>query len=130
MHGAKGDIEAAGGSLVFLGTGSPAFAKDFQQERVPDTPVFSDPSGATYNALGARSGLAVTLGPSSLLAGRRARAAGFRQGRTQGKALQLGGVAVILPGDRVAWSFLSQFAGDHPETGDVLAALRAAVATV
>lgn len=130
MLGVKDDIEAAGARLVFLGTGAPAFAKDFQQERVPGIPVYSDPSGRTYDALGAKHGLTVTLGPGTISAGKRAREKGFRQGRTQGKALQLGGVAVILPGDRVAWSYLSRFAGDHPESEAVVDAVRAAVARV
>ncbi|GAC1580241.1 MAG: hypothetical protein NVS3B18_13880 [Candidatus Dormibacteria bacterium] len=127
MRSVKGEIEAAGARLFFVGSGAPPFARDFQQTYVPDCEVFSDPSGDTYTALGARSGLVSTLGPSVMRAARRARKAGFSQGRTQGRAFVQGGVMVALPGDLGPWSYLSEHAGDHPEPAAVVEALRAAL---
>ena len=128
MRGVKPRIAEAGAALAFVGSGAPHFARDFQQAYAPDCQVFSDMSGATYEGIGARSGVLSTLGPQVLGAARRALAAGFRQGTTQGRAFVQGGVLILLPGDRVAWSYISSHAGDHPRPEAVTAALRTAVA--
>lgn len=129
LRGRRAEIEALGAALLFVGSGAPRFARDFQRTFAPGSPVYSDPSGATYDALGARRGVLTTLGPSALRAGVRAMRGGFRQGRTRGLALVQGGVVVTLPGGRVAWSHLSRHAGDHPGPSEVVTALRRAVAT-
>ena len=127
MRGEKEEIEALGARLVFVGSGGPAFARDFQAERVPDTTVLSDPRAESYRAIGARHGVISTLSPAMISAALRARRSGARQARVQGRPMQQGGVVVMLPGDRVAWSYISRHAGDHPEPAAVLAALGDAV---
>lgn len=128
MRGTKGDIERLGAHLVFIGSGAPPFARNFRQEYVPDCDVYSDPSGRTYEVIGARRGLWSTFSPGAVWAAIRAFRRGFRQGKTQGRALVQGGVVVALPGDRIAWSYLSRHAGDHPTPEAVVAGLRRAVA--
>lgn len=127
MRGERSEIEALGGRLVFVGSGSPAFARDFRAERAPDCTVLSDPEVASYRAIGARHGVVSTLHPAMISASLRARRSGARQARVQGRAMQQGGVLVVLPGDRVAWSYISRHAGDHPRPTEVVAALRDAV---
>jgi len=48
---------------------------------------------------------------------------GFGQSRTQGHAFQQGGVAIIDSSGRVRWSYVSQFAGDHPLPAEIVAML-------
>lgn len=127
MRGARGDIEALGASLVFVGSGAPAFAADFQRAHAPDCLVLTDPDGASYEAIGAVRGVLPTFSPRVLPNYRRALAAGFRQAETRGDPLQQGGVLVILPPDRIVYRSLSRVPGDHPEPGEVVSALRDAL---
>jgi hypothetical protein len=48
---------------------------------------------------------------------------GFGQSRTQGHAFQQGGIAIIDSSGRVRWSYVSQFAGDHPLPAEIVARL-------
>jgi hypothetical protein len=126
LCGERGTIEEAGAQLVFIGNGSPAQARDFRAANAPGCEVYTDPSRATYTALGAQRGVAATVGPSAARAALRTLRGGFRQSSVQGDAWQLGGVIVVLPGDHITYSHLSRHAGDHPPTDEVLAAVRAA----
>lgn len=126
MHGEREGIAARGARLAFVGNGSPAQARGFRDTHVPGADVYTDPSTATYRALGTARGLVATLGPGAVRNGLRALRGGFRQGAVQGNAWVQGAVLVVLPGDRVAWSRLSRHAGDHPSIAEVMEALRAA----
>ena len=127
MRGIKKEIEAAGARLVFIGNGATPFARDFKETLVPDCEVLTDPSTASYALLGARRGAWAVWSPRSWPAGLRAVRGGFRQTRTQGHAYLLGGVA-ILDSDGVArWTYVSRYAGDHPNPRQILAALNRAV---
>jgi hypothetical protein len=50
----------------------------------------------------------------------------IQQGRVIGDAAQLGGALVITPDGRVAWSHMSEHAGDNASADEILAAARAA----
>ena len=127
MRGIKKDIEAAGARLVFIGNGATPLARGFKETSVPDCEVLTDPSTASYALLGARRGAWAVWSPRSWPAGLRAVRGGFRQSRTQGQAYLLGGVA-ILDSDGVArWTYVSRYAGDHPNSRQILAALKRAV---
>lgn len=126
MHGEREEIARLGARLVFIGNGSPAQAIDFRDTHVPGDDVYTDPSLATYTALGAKRGIAATIGPAAAKEGLRALRRGFRQGLVQGNAWVQGAMLVVLPGDRVTWSRLNRHAGDHPPTAEVMDALRAA----
>ncbi|BDG03657.1 hypothetical protein AMOR_26530 [Anaeromyxobacter oryzae] len=124
MHRAKDEIHARGAEVVIVGNGAPHFARAFREDLGLTTPLYTDPTLATYRALEFRRGVVATL-----LSGRtwlhalRAMRAGFRQGRTEGDALQLGGVLVVRPDGEIAYRYASAEAGDHPPLADVLAAL-------
>ena len=123
MRGIKNEIDAARARLVFIGNGATAFGRHFRDTFVPDCEVFTDPSTASYALLGARTGKWITLGPKSWPAILRALRGGFGQSRTQGHAFQQGGVAIVDSSGRVRWSYVSQFAGDHPLPAEIVAML-------
>ncbi len=121
--GIADQITAKGARLVFLGNGTPYFAKGFQAEHAPGQTVLSDPKRNAYRATKMNKGLAKTLGPRSMAYGVKTLAKGFRQGTTQGVGGQQGGVLVIGPGDVEHYLFRSDVAGHHPDPLDVLAAV-------
>ena len=51
------------------------------------------------------------------------------QGRTVCHPAQLGGVMVVLPGDRIAWRRMARDAGDNAEPDEILREARGALAT-
>jgi hypothetical protein len=124
LRGIKNQIEASGASLVFIGSGGIVFARHFQATLVPDCKVFTDPSAASYMLLGAHSGIWNTLSPRSWPAILHALRGEFWQSRTQGHAWLQGGVAIMDAHSVVKWSYVSQFAGDHPSGVQILAQLR------
>jgi AhpC/TSA antioxidant enzyme len=127
LRGRLDDIHAAGVELVFVGNGAVPFARNFLESEVPGSEVYTDPSRESYLALGMRRGLAGVLGPHSLVAGMRARRAGFRQHGVEGDPLQLGGFFAVEKGGRIVYAQVHSSAGDRP---DVDAALRSLTAQV
>lgn len=121
MRGRLDDIHAAGAELVFVGNGAVPFARNFLQCEVPGSEVYTDPSRESYLALGLRRGLTGVLRPDSLVAGMRARRAGFRQHGVEGDPLQLGGFFAVEKGGRILNAQVFNSAGDRP---NVDAALR------
>lgn len=124
LHRHRDEVHGRGAEIVTVGNGAVHFARAFREDMGITTPIYVDPSRATYRALGMkRSLLASLLSGKTLLHALRAMRRGFRQGRTQGDALQLGGVLVVRPDGRVLMRSLSNEAGDHPPESDVIAAL-------
>ncbi len=124
LHRHKEEIHARGAELVTVGNGGAHFARAFKEDMGITTPVFVDPSCATYRALGMRRSLFGTLfSGKTLLHAIRAMRAGFRQGRTQGDAFQLGGVLVVRPDGGILLRHLSNEAGDHPSELEVVTVL-------
>jgi hypothetical protein len=86
--------------------------------------ILTDPSLEAYKAMDLRRGLGSTFRPSIIKHGIRAWKSGHKQGRTQGDAMQLGGVFVIDASGTIGFSQRSTEAGDHASINDVLAALQ------
>jgi AhpC/TSA antioxidant enzyme len=122
----RGEIEALGGGIAFVGNGTARAAAWFRQRFAADSTVLTDPDLVSYRAIGARSGLLSTLGPGAWGAGVRAFRSGARQSMTKGHAYQQGGLVVMAPGNRVLYHHISRAAGDHAPVSDVLVALAAA----
>lgn len=136
-------IHGYGAELVVVGNGTEHFATAFQRDLGLDTPLFVDPTGAAYRALGMKRGVARTLRAAMGAKMARVLWENIRERRlgvvlrwwghsvpalrpgANGDAWQLGGVLVVLPGGRVAYRYLSTTAGDHPATGEILHALAA-----
>lgn len=121
----QAEIAALGARLVFVGNGEARWARDFAEKDCRGCRILTDPGLTSYRAIGARRGWSTTLGPRSLAAGWRAFRRGFRQTALRGVADQQGGVLAVLPGDRIAYAYVSGSAGDHPPVDAVLDALRA-----
>jgi hypothetical protein len=128
IRASRVDIEALGGGIAFIGNGTPRAAEWFQKRFAADSTVLTDPDLASYEAIGARSGLLSTLGPGAWGAGIRAFRSGARQSTSKGHAYQQGGLVVMAPANKVLYQHISLAAGDHPPVADVLAALKAAQA--
>ena len=112
-----------------IGNGSPIFARAFREDLRLDTAnvtVLVDESLRSYALLGLKRSLLGVASLGVVRSGARAYGKGFRQGRTMGDAMQLGGVVVVRPGGRVVYAFASNEAGDHPSPADVVAAVRQA----
>lgn len=111
-----------------MGNGTVPMARGFLQDTVgadqaDGVTLVTDPSRATYAALGARRDLRGVLDPRMLAAGWRSVREGHAQGALQGDAMQLGGVMVVRPDGAAPFVHLERFAGDAPDVEDVLAAL-------
>lgn len=119
-------IHAAGAELIILGNGSPEQARWFVDDYAVQTPVFTDPALVSHRIVGARRPL--FLDPRTLARGAVAMRKGFRQTKTMGSAMQLGGVFVITSDGLMPYRYLSRFAGDHPDPEDAVRALEAAAA--
>jgi hypothetical protein len=124
LRDARPEVQALGADIVAIGSGTPAMAADFVEQFAVPFRVFVDPRRDSYRAAGLRDDLGATMNAEVLRAGKRAFAAGFRQGLTKGHPWQQGGVFVLGPGDQQAFGYVSQAAGDHPSMDAVLAALR------
>jgi len=110
-------------SLVAIGNGSPASARQFVQEFQFDGEMYVDPSLEAYRAFKLKRGLLKTLGPTSFLKGLGAMKNGFRQGSPDGDLWQQGGLFVIGPGENITFAHRDRFAGDHANLDQVIASL-------
>jgi hypothetical protein len=130
LHRAREQFEAAVVPLVLIGQATSRQAAQFRRRREIDLPVLADESRASYKAAGAKVASAgELLGPRSVSKGlaRTVRSRGkIHQGRIIGDAAQLGGVMVIAPDGRVAWSHMSEDASDNATPEEILAAARRA----
>ncbi len=114
--------------LVFVGNGTVPMAQGFLEatlgkDRAEGVTLVTDPSRATYAALGARRDLLGVLDPRMLGAGWRSVRAGHAQGSLAGDPMQLGGVIAVRPDGSVPYVHLDRFAGDAPDVVALLAAL-------
>ena len=119
-------IRAAGAELCAVGSGKVHHLVWFMEDQKPDFPVRTDPTGAIYALAEMKRGKWSTVSPRAALSFGRAFAAGFRQEGIKGDPEQQGGVLIVRPGDELVWSYISQYAGDHPDPGAVLGGLGAA----
>jgi AhpC/TSA antioxidant enzyme len=127
---ARGEFKAAGVGLVLIGQATPRHAAQFRRRQGIQLPVLADEQRISYRAAGAKmANVSELFGPRSVSKGL---IAGARSGRIQtktiGNAAQLGGSLVVRPDGEVAWSHMSDHAGDNAPPDEILAAVRAVVA--
>jgi len=120
----KPTLDSLGISLVAIGSGTPAMARNFQEEFAFTGQLFVDQKREVYKALGCNRGLKYVFSMSTLKAAKEASAQGFSQGATAGDALQLGGVFVLSLTKGLLYQHLEEFAGDHPNIDEVLSACK------
>jgi peroxiredoxin len=127
LRGAYDEITATGADVVAIGTGNAMYANAFiTDEQIPYT-VLIDADGAAAKAAAVKGGVGVLFKlatPSVLKAGKRARDAGHRQGKTGDRPMQLGATFIVGPGNTIRYEHLDDDVGDHAPLADVLAALR------
>ncbi|MHB8393736.1 MAG: peroxiredoxin-like family protein [Candidatus Dormibacteria bacterium] len=116
-------LQSAGGSLLFIGNGSPEQAMRFQQLKTPGARVVTDPDRTSYRALGAHRSPLRLLGRGLLDGWWNARKLHVRQEGLQGDALQLGAALVVEPPGRVLLTHINSSLGDHPSVEALVKAL-------
>ena len=126
LHRETESLRGAGLSLNVIGNGAPMFIAGFRETTGYEGPLYTDPSLAVYRAAELRSGLRTVLTPGALGRTVGALRRGFRQGRTQGHALQQGGVLVVGRDGRVLWHHISSGPGDNATAAEIIAANRTA----
>ena len=110
--------------MTAVGTGGKRYAKAFiEDERVPFE-VLLDEDGSAAEIAGTKTfGVKTLLNPMATVAGARSRLAGNKQHKTGRRPLQLGATFVIGPGDELIYSDFEDYAGDHADLDEVIAAL-------
>ncbi len=125
LHRNLKSLHAAGAELHVIGNGAPTFIAGFRETTGYDGSLYTDPSLAVYRAAELRSGLRTVLTVGAVTRTIGALRRGFRQGRTQGHALQQGGVLVIARDGRVLWQHVSAGPGDNATADQIIVSLRA-----
>lgn len=123
MRGREAELAAIGARLLFVGTGTPAMAKDFQATHGGRHPVFSDSGRALFAAAGMQRRLGTTLHWRLVKNMFRALRGGFRQTKVQGDPWQQGGVLVFDAGGQLRHQQYDGAAGDVIDLDAVMAAL-------
>jgi hypothetical protein len=130
LHRARSEFENAGATLTLIGQATPRHAAQFRRRQGIQLPVLADEKRVSYKAAGAKvAGITDLFGPKVVAKGA---LTGMRnksiQTRTIGNTAQLGGALVVLPGGEVAWSHMSNDAGDNASPEEIIEAITAAVA--
>ena len=121
----RGRVRSLGAELVVIGNGTVEQARAFRDDPqgTGPFPLFTDPTGQAYCAMGMRRGRRSVLTLRLLKHVVRAWRQGFRQTDVAGDALQQGGVVIVAPTGVELYRFISREAGDHPPASSILAAL-------
>jgi hypothetical protein len=129
LHRDREEFDQAGVRVVLIGQATPRQAAQFRNKTTKiDLPVLADEERASYKAAGAKiATTAELLGPKVVAKGlRNAVTKGVVQGRVIGHPAQLGGTMIVKPDGSVAWTHMSEDAGDNASNEDILEAARAA----
>jgi hypothetical protein len=120
----EAEFRARGASVAAVGLGDPGYARAFRDEFRIGFPLLVDVERTAYRAAELRSAsLRHLLRWDTVTAGRRARAAGHRQGRTGRNPFQLGGSFVLGPGNVDRFAHVSNAFADSAPMPRLLAAL-------
>jgi len=125
LHRDKQQVLDAGAELVLVGNGGPNFIAGFREATGFTGPIYTDPSLKVFEAAHLERGVFTVFNPAALGRTVGALRRGFRQGRTQGDALQQGGVIAIATDGRVLWHHISHGPGDNARPDEIARALRA-----
>lgn len=123
LHRDEALLTGAGLALDVIGNGAPNFIAGFRETTGFTGPIYTDPSLVVFRAAELRSGLRTVFSLGAVARTVGALRRGFRQGRTQGSALQQGGVLVIAPDDTVRWHHVSSGPGDNATAAEIVAAV-------
>lgn len=111
--------------VLFFFQGTPTEGRAFLRRYWPEARAVADPELDFYERFGVRQGsLLEALGPSVLLASRRARKKGHENGPREGDVWRMPGVFAV-EGGAIVWAHHPRHAADHPDfarLGEQLAA--------
>ena len=120
----EAEFRARGARLAAIGMGDASYARAFRDEAGIAFPLLVDAERTAYRAVELPSAsLGHLFRHANWLARKRARAGGFRQGRTGQHPFQLGGSFVLGPGDVDRYARPSESFGDALPVADLLAAV-------
>ncbi len=119
------ELGAAGATILFVGTGTPAMAGDFAARWAGGHAVLSDVDRRTFQAAGLRRGPGATIHWRLLRNAWRAFRRGFRQTTVQGDPWQQGGVLVFAANGDLLHEQRDHVGGDPLDLDALLAALPA-----
>lgn len=110
--------------MTAIGTGGKRYAKAFmEEERVP-FPVLLDENGTAAEIVGTKVLTGTKLvSPRQIGAGLRSTLKGHRQHNAGRRPFQLGATLVIGPGNELRYADFEDFAGDHADIDEVIAAI-------
>lgn len=124
MRAVEDDITRAGASLAAVGTGDPAYARDFKATADIAFPLLVDDEHVSYRAVEAgRTSLIGLARPNVVARGVRALAQGNRQGRPGRAPLLLGATHVLRPDGTVPFAWRNDDVADIAPTAAILAVL-------
>jgi hypothetical protein len=125
LHREIAAIHDRGADVVVIGNGNPMFIEGFRETTGFAGAIYTDPSLELYSAVQLRRGLSTVFSLRGVGRAVGALRRGHRQGRTQGDALQQGGVLVVATDGRVIWQQISSGPGDNASVAEIVAALDA-----
>jgi peroxiredoxin len=119
-----GDIQAAGGELVAIGTGDQRYAAAFVKDTGAPFPVLVDDDGNAAHAASVRTVDWFTLlHPRTWKATRETSKRGYHVAKAGKRVRQLGATFVMAPGDVVRYARLDNDSTDHAPIDAILNAL-------
>lgn len=106
-----------------IGTGGKRYATAFIEDEEFPFPVLLDEDGVAAGIIETKSiGATTYLKPTAVWAGLKSFSRGHRQSKTGRRPLQLGATVVIGPGNDLRYAAFEEYAGDHADLDEVLAA--------
>lgn len=124
MWNRREDFRKKGVELAFIGSGAPYLISTFKQDfNLQSTPIYTDPTLATFEACGLRHVDTKNLDAKSLNAISLLEKRGYELKliKDDGSDTQLGGVVAIKPPGIVTYHFVSDYIGDFDEPTSSLA---------
>ena len=110
--------------MTAIGTGGKRYAKAFIEDEGVPFPVLLDQDGTAAEIVGTKSLSKERLvSARQLKAGVRATLRGNRQHNAGRRPFQLGATLVIAPGNDLRYADFEDFAGDHADIDEVIAAV-------
>ena len=110
--------------MTAIGTGGKRYSKAFIDDEQVPFPVLLDQDGTAAAIVGTKSlSTASLVSPRQLGAGIRATLRGKRQRNAGRRPFQLGATLVMAPGDELRYADFEDFAGDHADIDEVIAAI-------
>ncbi|MGI9641475.1 MAG: peroxiredoxin-like family protein [Acidimicrobiia bacterium] len=118
------ELLATGAQVTAIGTGGKRYAMAFIEDENVPFPVLLDEEGYAAEIVGTgKIGAVAALRPDAIAAGLGSFMRGNRQKNAGRRPMQLGATIVIGPGDEILYEDYEDYAGDHADIDEVIAAL-------